>query len=159
MENIDNKVGIIIVNKSNNPLPQYETEGSAGMDIRAFTNGEVITLYPGDRKMIHTGLYVKILNPDIEIQVRPRSGLAIKSGIMVINSPGTIDSDYRGECNVLLFNASEKLFEIRNGDRIAQWVINEIKKPAFITQNDVDIKGDEWLDTNRGSGGFGSTGK
>ncbi len=138
-----------VINKSNNKLPQYETEYSAGMDLRAFLDEPVI-LKPLERKIIPTGLYISIPK-GFEAQVRPRSGLSIKQGITVLNSPGTIDADYRGEIGVILINLSNKDFTINNGDRIAQMIF---AKHERINWNIV-----ETLDkTERGEGGFGSTG-
>ena len=138
-----------VINKSNNKLPQYETEYSAGMDLRAFLDEPVI-LKPLERKIIPTGLYISIPK-GFEAQVRPRSGLSIKQGITVLNSPGTIDADYRGEIGVILINLSNKDFTINNGDRIAQMIF---AKHERINWNIV-----ETLDkTERGEGGFGATG-
>ena len=141
---------IKIINKSSNDLPKYETESSAGMDIRAYLEDEII-IKPLERVLIPTGLYIS-LPKGYEAQIRPRSGLAIKKGITVLNSPGTIDSDYRGEIGVVLINHSNENFKISNGDRIAQLVLSSYHK---IKWQVVDL-----LDkTERGSGGFGSTGK
>jgi dUTP pyrophosphatase len=131
------------------PLPQYETAGSAGMDIRA-ANSEPVTLKPGERQLIPTGLKMA-LPKGYEAQIRPRSGLAYRSGITMLNTPGTIDSDYRGEVKVLAVNLGEESFVIRHGDRIAQIVI------APILQAVTSVV-DELPDTSRGEGGFGSTG-
>ena len=138
-----------IVNKSNNTLPKYETELSAGMDVRAFIETP-INLKPLERRLIKTGLYVQ-LEKGYEIQVRPRSGLALKKGITVLNSPGTIDADYRGEIGVILINLSSENFLISSGDRIAQIVISKHEQ--------VEIKEVKIIDqTERGKKGFGSTG-
>jgi len=139
-----------IVNKSNNELPEYATSGSAGMDIRAYIeDGKEIELDPMERIMIHTGIYIQI--PEgYEVQVRPRSGLAIKYGVTVINTPGTIDSDYRLEVCVLLINLSLKTFMINNGDRIAQMVINKYEQCEW------DIVKE--LDESDRLGGLGHTG-
>jgi dUTP pyrophosphatase len=138
-----------IVNKSNNILPQYETELSAGMDVRAFIETP-INLQPLERRLINTGLYAQ-LEKGYEIQVRPRSGLALKKGITVLNSPGTIDADYRGEIGVILINLSSENFLISSGDRIAQIVISKHEQ--------VEIKEVKIIDqTERGKKGFGSTG-
>lgn len=139
---------IKIVNKSKHPLPSYETLFSAGMDLRANTS---LVIEPLERVMVPTGLYIS-LPEGYEAQVRPRSGLAIKKGITVLNSPGTIDADYRGEICVILINLSKQDFEIKDGDRIAQMVISRHEKAEW---EEVDIL-DE---TERGAGGFGSTGK
>lgn len=143
-------MNVAIINKSNNALPSYETAASAGMDIRAFLEEKIILL-PGERKLIKTGLYIEI--PDgYEAQVRPRSGLALKNGITVLNSPGTIDADYRGEIGVILINHSDQNFEINSGDRIAQLVFAKVEQAIWnIT--------DSLTDSERGKGGFGSTGK
>ena len=138
-----------IVNRSNNPNPEYQTEASAGMDIRAFLN-DPIDIHPGKFKLISTGIHIKIL-PGFEIQVRPRSGLAFKKGITVLNSPGTIDSDYRGEIGVILINHSNQNFQVKSGDRIAQLVISKHEKISWKNVNEIDS-------STRGEGGFGSTG-
>lgn len=141
---------INIVNKSKHPLPKFETIGSAGMDVRA--NLEVpVVLKPLERKLIPTGIFVE-LPLGFEIQVRPRSGLAYKHGITVLNSPGTIDADYRGEIGVLLVNLSAQDFIIEDGERVAQFVIARHESPSLV---EVKALGE----TTRGSGGFGSTGK
>ena len=144
------KMKIRIVNRSTHPLPAYETEHSAGMDLRAFTEKQV-TLRPGDRKLISTGLFIEI-PPGYEAQVRPRSGLAIKHGITVLNSPGTIDADYRGEVCVILVNLSQEDFIINDGDRIAQMVIARHEKAELIETEEIDK-------TARGAGGFGHSGR
>ena len=141
---------IKIINKSQHPLPKYQTEHSAGMDICANLS-EKITLKSLERKLIPTGLFMQ-LPPGYEAQVRPRSGLAIKNGIFVLNSPGTIDADYRGEIGVILVNLSADEFSINNGDRIAQMVIAKHENPTW-------IEVDELEETERGEGGFGSTSK
>jgi dUTP pyrophosphatase len=138
-----------VINKSKHPLPQYETIGSAGMDIRAHIE-EVITLAPLERVLVKTGLFVEI-PLGYEIQVRPRSGLAFKKGITVLNSPGTIDADYRGEIGVLLVNLSSEPFVIEDGERIAQLVLASHEQAQW---QEVDIL----EESNRGQGGFGSTG-
>jgi dUTP pyrophosphatase len=147
---IKERMKINIVNKSNNPLPMYETEFSAGVDLRAFIQSE-ITLKPMERQLIPTGLYIS-LPVGYEAQVRPRSGLAIKSGVTVLNTPGTIDSDYRGEIKVILINFSDTDFVVKNGDRIAQMVIAKHERADWQPVQDLDA-------TERGSGGFGHTGK
>ena len=139
-----------IINKSNNALPAYETASSAGMDLRAFVDDDVL-LKPFERKLIPTGLYIE-LPEGYEAQIRPRSGLAIKSGITVLNSPGTIDADYRGEIKVILINLSQEDFTIKSGDRICQMVIAKHEKAEF-------VEVDEISETERGAGGFGHTGK
>ena len=138
-----------IINKSKHLVPHYETSASAGMDLRANIN-EPITLKPLERAIIKTGLFIA-LPVGYEAQVRPRSGLAAKNGITVLNAPGTIDADYRGEIGVILVNLSNEDFIINDGERIAQLVIAQYKQATWV---EVDI-----LDkTERGSGGFGSTG-
>jgi dUTP pyrophosphatase len=138
-----------IVNQSNNPLPFYSTEHSAGMDLRAFLS-EPLVLKPMERALISTGLFIEV--PEgYEAQVRPRSGLAIKNGITVLNTPGTIDADYRGEVKVILINLSHEPFTVNNGDRIAQMIIAQYEKIAW---NQVE----ELSETERGAGGFGSSG-
>lgn len=138
-----------IINNSKHALPQYETKGSAGMDLRANLD-ESITLKPLERAMIPTGLSMAL--PDgYEAQVRPRSGLAAKKGITVLNTPGTIDSDYRGEIKVILVNLSNDDFVVEDGERVAQMVIAKYEQIAWNETETLD-------DTERGSGGFGSTG-
>lgn len=129
--------------------PQYKTAGSSGCDVCAHIK-EDITLNAGEHKLIKTGLYAEI--PEgYELQVRPRSGLALKNGISVLNSPGTVDADYRGEIGVILINHSNEPFVVHNGDRIAQLVFAPVVQAKFNVQSDLS-------DTNRGTGGFGSTG-
>lgn len=140
---------IKIINKSNNPLPEYATSNSAGVDLRAFIK-EPITIEPFNRELIPTGLYIE-LPEGYEAQVRPRSGLAIKYGITVLNSPGTIDADFRGEVGVILINHSNTPFTIYPSDRIAQLVFAKYEKAEFI-----EVK--ELNETERGEGGFGHTG-
>ncbi len=138
-----------VVNNSTNPLPKYESKSSAGMDLRAYLD-TIMVLRPLDRAMVKTGLYIQ-MPLGVEAQVRPRSGLAIKSGVTVLNSPGTIDSDYRGEICVILINLSNEDFEIKNGDRIAQLV--------FAKHESVDLEVTHSLEKSlRGESGFGSTG-
>lgn len=138
-----------VINKSNNPLPEYSTAQSAGMDLRAFIK-EPITIEPFNRELISTGLYIE-LQKGYEAQVRPRSGLAIKYGITVLNSPGTIDADYRGEIGVILINHSNTPFTIYSGDRIAQLVFNKVEQAEFVEVEELN-------DTERDEGGFGHTG-
>ena len=138
-----------IINKSNNPIPEYATSQSAGMDLRAFIK-EPITIEPFNRELISTGLYIE-LPEGYEAQVRPRSGLAIKYGITVLNSPGTIDADYRGEIGVILVNHSNTSFTVYSGDRIAQLVFNKVEQAEFVEVEELDK-------TERGEGGFGHTG-
>lgn len=142
-------MNVQIINKSKHQIPAYETEQSAGMDIRANLN-EPITLKPLERAIIKTGLFIA-LPKGFEAQVRPRSGLAAKKGITVLNSPGTVDADYRGEIGVILVNLSNEDFVVNDGERVAQLVI---AKHEQITWQEVDVL-DE---TERGAGGFGSTG-
>ena len=140
---------IQIINTSNNPLPGYQTSGAAGMDICAFLSQEEV-LNPLERKLIPTGLFIAV-PLGFEAQIRPRSGLAIKQGITCLNTPGTIDSDYRGEIKVILINLSNEIQIIKNGDRIAQMIIAKYEKAEW-TQTDI------LNETQRGEGGFGSTG-
>ncbi len=146
----NNKMIVKIVNKSQNPIPKYGTEHSAGMDLMANVN-EAITLKPLERKLIPTGVHIE-LPENTEAQIRPRSGMAIKHGISVLNTPGTIDADYRGEIKVILINLSNENYTINTGDKIAQMVITNYIK--------VEMEEAETLsDTVRGDGGFGHTGK
>ena len=139
-----------IINKSTHPLPQYETSGSAGMDLRANTT-EPITLGPLERTLIPTGLYIE-LPEGYEAQIRPRSGLSIKKGLSLVNSPGTIDSDYRGEIGIIMVNLSNESQTIAAGERVAQMVIARYEQ---IKWAEVAVLSE----TDRGAGGFGSTGK
>jgi dUTP pyrophosphatase len=143
-------IPIRIINKSENDLPVYATEGSSGMDIRADLE-ETVTIHPLERVLIPTGLYIEIPG-GYEVQIRPRSGLAIKNGITCLNTPGTIDADYRGEIKIILINLSQESQSIHPGDRIAQMVIQKIEKALL-------IKVDEINETERSAGGFGHTGK
>ena len=139
-----------VINRSGNPLPAYESIHAAGMDLRAFL-AEPLTLNPMERVLIPTGIYME-LPEGTEAQVRPRSGLALRHGITVLNAPGTIDADYRGEVKVLLVNLGNEPFEIRNGERIAQMIL--------ATHARADWELSELLgETQRGQGGYGSTGK
>ena len=138
-----------VVNNSNNKLPEYATPMSAGFDLRANLTGPV-TLKAGDRMLIGTGLYMA-LEPGYEAQVRPRSGLALKKGITVLNAPGTVDADYRGEVGVILYNASDEDFEILPGERIAQMVIAKYERIDWEQVKTLD-------ETERGAGGFGHSG-
>jgi len=138
-----------IVNKSRHDLPKYETEASAGMDIRANLD-EPVVLKPLQRELIPTGLFIE-LPLGYEAQVRPRSGLAAKHGITVLNTPGTIDSDYRGEVKIILVNLSPEDFEIKDGERVAQMIISQHAKADWVAV-------DELNQTVRGAGGFGHTG-
>ena len=142
-------MNIRIVNKSSNPLPVYETELSAGMDLRAFIP-ENVSIKPFQRMLIPTGLYIE-LKKGYEAQIRPRSGLALKHGITVLNSPGTIDADYRGEIKILLINFSDVDFTVQNGDRIAQMIIAKHEQISWQSAKSLS-------DTARGTGGYGHTG-
>jgi len=139
-----------IVNKSHHPLPAYATVSSAGMDVRAFLE-KPVTLQPLERKLIPTGLYIS-LPEGYEAQMRPRSGLALKHGITLLNSPGTIDADYRGELCVILVNLSSEPFVVNDGERIGQIVVAPCMQIEWQLQDALD-------DTERGAGGFGSTGR
>lgn len=130
-------------------LPQYKTAGSAGMDLQAYIEKPII-IHPQERKLIPTGLYIQ-LPYGYEAQIRPRSGLALKYGITVLNTPGTIDSDYTGEIGVILYNTSDTDFAVRDGDRIAQMVITKYEKVNWVTVDKLES-------TERGEGGFGHTG-
>ena len=141
---------ISIINQSKNPLPSYATSGSSGMDIRA-NLAFSIALSPLERVLVPTGLFIE-LSEGLEAQVRPRSGLAIKQGITCLNSPGTIDADYRGEIKVILINLSSEIQTINNGDRIAQIVIQKVEQINWQLVQKIN-------ETDRGTNGFGSTGK
>ena len=141
---------IRIINQSDHPLPEYATDKSAGFDLRAKLSEE-IKLQPMERQLVKTGIFLELPSRH-EAQIRPRSGLAIKKGITVLNAPGTIDADYRGEIGVILINLSQDEFTIENGDRIAQMVISEYQKVDF-------VEVDQLENSARGDGGFGSTGK
>lgn len=143
-------MNVQIVNKSKHPLPSYETLASAGMDLRANIDTPII-LKPLERTIVKTGLFIS-LPVGFEAQVRPRSGLAAKFGITVLNSPGTIDADYRGEIGVILVNLSNNDFTINDGERIAQMVVAKHERVVWLSVDVLD-------ETTRGSGGFGSTGK
>lgn len=148
-EEVEN-MRVKIVNRSDNDLPQYASNGAAGVDLRAHLDN-AFTLQPMERTLVKTGLFLEIPQ-GYEGQVRPRSGMALKKGITVLNSPGTIDADYRGEVGVILINMSQRPFVIENGDRVAQLVF------AKVEQSDWELV-EELETTSRGSGGFGSTGK
>jgi dUTP pyrophosphatase len=141
---------IRIVNKSGHQLPEYSTIAAAGMDIRASIDKDIV-LKPMERKLIPTGLFLE-LPVGYEAQIRPRSGLAIKKGVTVLNSPGTIDSDYRGEVCIIMVNLSKEDFVIKDGERICQMVIARHEKAEW-------IEVDNLMETERGAGGFGHTGK
>ncbi len=142
-------MNIRIINRSEHPLPAYETAASAGMDLRA-NLPETLVLKPMERKLIPSGLFIE-LPLGFEAQIRPRSGLALKHGISILNSPGTIDADYRGEIKILLINFSDSDFEINNGDRIAQMIISRHEQVSW---QEVEIL----TETVRGTGGYGHTG-
>lgn len=142
-------MNINIINRSDHPLPSYETLLSAGMDLRAHIEGPIV-LRPMERAIVKTGLFLE-LPMGIEAQVRPRSGLAAKNGVTVLNAPGTIDADYRGEIGVILVNLSNEVFTIENGERIAQLVIAKHERASW---TEVEVLSE----TTRGEGGFGSTG-
>ncbi|HMT74420.1 MAG TPA: dUTP diphosphatase [Chitinophagaceae bacterium] len=144
------KIPVKIINRSDNPLPEYATEGSSGMDLRAFLEKEQ-TLQPMERVLVPTGLFIE-LPAGYEAQIRPRSGLAIKQGITCLNTPGTIDADYRGEIKIILINLSGEQQVIYPGDRIAQMVIQKAEKADWIETEELKI-------TERNDGGFGHTGK
>ncbi|MGB0145887.1 MAG: dUTP diphosphatase [Flavobacteriaceae bacterium] len=143
-------MNVKLINTSGHPDPTYETERSAGMDLRAVVTGEPIVLAPLQRTIVKTGLFIE-LPVGHEAQVRPRSGLAAKFGITVLNAPGTIDADYRGEIGVILVNLSQEPFTIEHGDRVAQLVIAKHERADWTIT-------DELSETDRGAGGFGSTG-
>ena len=143
------QVKVSIINRSHHALPSYSTLLSAGMDIRANLD-EAITLQPGERRLIPTGLFIA-LPEGYEAQIRPRSGLAIKHGITVLNSPGTIDADYRGEVGIILINHSDKAFVIEDGERVGQMVVARYSRVEWNETDTLD-------DTERGAGGFGHTG-
>ena len=139
-----------VINRSRHELPQYETPQSAGLDIRANVDSPVV-LKPLERKLVPTGLYVE-LPVGYEAQIRPRSGLALKHGISLLNTPGTIDADYRGEIGVIMVNLSNEAFTIKNGERIAQMVIAKVEQAHF-------VEVEQLSDSTRAAAGFGSTGK
>lgn len=141
---------IKIVNRSKHPLPEYKTKVSAGMDIRANLE-EIVTLKPLERKLIPTGLFIE-LPEGYEAQIRPRSGLALNEGLGLLNSPGTLDADYRGELGVIVVNLSNNMITIEDGERICQMVINKVEQAEWIEVNELS-------DSERGDGGFGHTGK
>lgn len=142
-------IQVKVINKGKQPLPQYATPQSAGMDLRANTE-EAFTLKPLERKLFPTGLYIS-LPEGYEAQVRPRSGLALKHGITVLNTPGTVDADYRGEIGVVLVNLSNEPFTVEPGERIAQMVIAKHEQSEFVLVEELD-------ETERGAGGYGHTG-
>lgn len=143
-------IAVRIINTSNNPLPGYATGGSSGMDIRAFVPA-AIELKPLERILVPTGLFIE-LPEGFEAQIRPRSGLAIKQGLTCLNTPGTIDADYRGEIKIILINLSSEMQVIHPGDRIAQMVIQKVEKVQWVPAEIIN-------ETERADGGFGHTGK
>lgn len=145
----NNQLKVKVINKSKHELPAYSTPQSAGMDLRANIN-ESLTLHPMERKLITTGIYMA-LPIGYEAQIRPRSGLALKHGITVLNTPGTVDADYRGEVMVLLVNLSQEDFIVNDGERIAQMVIAKHEQADFVEVTELD-------ETDRGDGGYGHTG-
>jgi dUTP pyrophosphatase len=144
------KLKVKIINESGNPLPEYATQGSSGMDLRANLK-DPVSLKPFERKLIPTGLFIE-LPEGLEAQVRPRSGLAIRQGITCLNSPGTVDADYRGEIKVILINFSQEEQIINHGERIAQMVIASVEKIEWEATEEIN-------ETSRCAGGFGHTGK
>ena len=146
----NNNFLVKIINKSSNPLPEYATPGSSGMDVRAWLENPVI-INPLERTLIPTGIFIE-LPEGYEIQIRPRSGLAVKQGITCLNTPGTIDADYRGEIKVILINLSNEPQTLQNGDRIAQMVLQKVEKIIWQPVEGIN-------ETDRGAGGFGHTGK
>ena len=143
-------VEIKIINKSSNPLPSYATSGSSGMDVRADL-AEPLTLKPMERNLVPTGLFMEIPQ-GYEVQVRPRSGLALKQGLTCLNTPGTIDADYRGEVKIILVNLSREEQVIHHGDRIAQLVVQKVENATLTLVTELEV-------TERNAGGFGHTGK
>jgi dUTP pyrophosphatase len=150
MNNRNNKMKIKIVNRSRHSLPDYATIHSAGMDLRANLENPVV-LKPLERSLIPTGIYIQLPN-GYEAQIRPRSGLAIKHGISIVNAPGTIDADYRGEIKVILANLSNEDFTINDGERICQMIVAKHERVEWVEVDELD-------ETERGDGGFGHTGK
>lgn len=144
------QINVRIINKSHHPLPQYSTPDSAGMDVRAYLPNGAITLRPLQRALIPTGLHIQ-LPQGYECQIRPRSGLALKHGITIVNAPGTIDADYRGEIGVILMNTGDSDFVVNDGERICQMVIKQYSKVEWQSVDTLD-------DSSRGEGGFGHTG-
>lgn len=143
-------IKIRVINKSNNPLPKYETEESAGMDVRAYLPGGPVALPPGGRALIPTGLYIQLPH-GYECQVRPRGGLAIKQGVTILNTPGTVDADYRGEIGIIIINHSVETFTIESGMRIAQLVFKEYSQVTWEEATELN-------ETERGDGAYSHTG-
>ena len=144
------RIKVKIINKSHHPLPEYETHEAAGMDVRAYLPDGSVTLKPGERTLIGTGLYMQ-LPSGYECQIRPRSGLALKKGISIVNSPGTVDADYRGEIGIILINLGQEDFTVNDGDRICQMVIKEYTHVTWEPTHYLDK-------TKREDGKFGHTG-
>lgn len=142
-------MNVKVINKSPHALPAYETSGSAGLDLRAWLQ-EPVQLKPLERKLIPTGIYIE-LPPGHEAQIRPRSGMAVKKGLTLLNTPGTIDSDYRGEINIIMVNVSNEPQTIENGERIAQLIVARYERITWELSEKLN-------DTDRGAGGFGHTG-
>lgn len=143
-------ISVRIVNKSHHPLPAYSTQDSAGMDVRAYLPNGPIVLKPMERRLIPTGLHIE-LPQGYECQIRPRSGLALKHGLTIVNSPGTIDADYRGEIGVILMNLSQDEFVVNDGERICQMVVKEYTRVEWVQTESLSS-------SERGEGGFGHTG-
>lgn len=150
MEISDKHINVKIINGSHHPMPQYATPGASGMDVRAYLPDKPIVLGPLERALVPTGLRLQ-LPRGFECQIRPRSGLAIRHGISLVNTPGTVDSDYRGEIGVILINLSNEPFTINDGERICQMVIKEYTRVDWEPVSRID-------ETERGEGGFGHTG-
>lgn len=144
------RIKVKIINRSHHALPEYETPGAAGMDVRAYLPEGPVTIRPMERKLIPTGLYTQ-LPQGYELQIRPRSGLSLKHGLVIANSPGTVDADYRGEIKVILLNLGGEDFVVNDGDRVCQMVIKEYVKVAWEPTEELDR-------TKREDGGFGHTG-
>ncbi len=145
-----NSIEVKIINKSHHAMPEYATPGSAGMDVRAFLPNGSVTLKPLQRALIPTGLYMQ-LPQGYECQIRPRSGLALKHGLSIVNAPGTIDSDYRGEIGVMLINLGQEDFTVNDGERICQMVVQQYTRVEWVPSETLDS-------TERSAGGFGHTG-
>lgn len=146
-----NTIDVKVVNRSGHPLPSYATPQSAGMDVRANLPESPVELLPGQRALIPTGLYMQ-LPEGYECQVRPRSGLALKHGVTVVNAPGTIDADYRGEVGVILINHGQESYTVADGERIGQLVVQKVPQCRWVSCGSLDESG-------RGEGGFGHSGK
>lgn len=144
------KLKVKVINRSHHPLPEYETHEAAGMDVRAYLPEGDVTLKPGERALIGTGLYMQ-LPAGYECQIRPRSGLALRHGLSIVNSPGTVDADYRGEIGIILINLGQEEFVVKDGDRICQMVVKEYTKVVWEPTRELDR-------TKREGGKFGHTG-